>query len=470
MKLDLQSIGVILKEINSESELERRKAELDSHRIFEGELFNYVESKLKKMYPNTWDLYNLCDYNLHKKINEKKSKSYVKPPQRKLDKQEETEHYTSILEEANFNDTMKVMDLYKNRHRYCGVGVIRERHVVNEVSKDKYNFWALAPYEFCVHRDQNGNIYAWSIPTGEDGDFDIWTLWTDESHVKIKTKDYKDFSLVEIPGNPGYVNPYGILPFVYVPMDCSGAYPYTSSLPRQTIEMNTNLSVYLTSGNMQIGQLVLKYPMKNKIEYVTHGLMTAINLPQSEKEGSPKTEADYISPSPNLEGHKDSILTFMMMILDEHGMNSNTSIKGGEKFTSGFDRLIANADVQDIIEDNQDAYTRVENSIYNIIKQMNLRDGSFTFLSQKLKVVFAKPKILTSDSEKLDNLKKKKDLGLWEDWELIMESDPNLSEEEAKAKAERLKPSRVIEQPETQEDLNGNNQDRSVDGTTAEAS
>ena len=39
---------------------------------------------------------------------------------------------------------------------------------------------------------------------------------------------------------------------------------------------------------------------------------------------------------------------------------------------------------------------------------------------------------MTSDSEKLDNLKKKKDLGLWEEWELLLEADPNLTEEEAK--------------------------------------
>lgn len=434
MILNSQTIPFLLKEINSESERLRRDKELENMMIYEGQLHLFVEKKLASMYPKTWECYNVADYNIHKKITDKKSKSYVKPPIRYLEQQTETETYNKILDDNNFNDTMKSVDMLHNRHKYCAVGVIRERFAVEDGSfEDDYNFWALAPYEFCVHRDQNGEIYAWSLPLGKEGDDYVWTIWSLESHVKIKTRDYKEFDYIEIAGNPDNANPYGLIPFIYVPMDCSGHYPYQSSLPRQTIELNTNLSVYMTSGNMQIGQLVLKYPKTQKIDWVVSGLMTAMKLEQEVKEGQPETSAEYISPNPNLEGHKESILTYMMMILDEHGMNSNQVTKSGEKFTSGFDRLIANADVQDIVENNQDAYTRTENGVYKIIQGMNLRDGSYIFKSDKLSIKFARPKILTSDSEKLDNLKKKKDLGLWEEWQLLQDADPNLTEAEARA-------------------------------------
>jgi hypothetical protein len=458
MILNDSYVLTILKEINSQEERNRRQKELENLMIYEGRLHLFVEKKLKEMYPKTWSCYNVADYNIHKKITEKKSKSYIKPPLRSLDKKEESDLYNQILNEFQFNDTMKVVDLLKNRHKYCALGIVRDRAMlVDGGYKDAYNFWALAPYEFNVHRDFNGEIYAWSIPTGGDGDFDVWTLWTKKSHVKIKTKDYKSFTLVPIEGNPNFENPFGIMPFIYIPMDCSGVYPYQSSLPRQTVELNTNLSVYMTSGNMQIGQLVIKHPKNQKIDWVVSGLMTAMKLEQELKENSPPTEANYISPSPNLEGHKESILTYMAMILDEHGMNSNQVTKAGERFSSGFDRLIANADVQDIIEDNQDVYTRLENGVYKIIKAMNDRDGNFTFKSEKLAVRFARPKILTSDSEKLDNLQKKKNLGLWEDWELIMDADPNLSEDEARKKSESLKASKQIEPvaPANEMEING---------------
>ena len=444
MLLSNSDISLILKEISSREDVHRRLESFKSYEIYEGRLHEYVREELKLLYPKTWRDYNVADYNIHKKIIDKKSKSYIRPPIRKLDRQEESDKFNSILEEFNFNDVMKVLDQYKNQYRYCGLGVIRDRiGAPDGTYKDKYQFWALAPHEFCVHRDAEENIYAWSIPKGKAEAGDIWVIWTDMSQVKIMTKDYESFVVLEIKDNPDNINPYGILPFIYVPMDVSGKYPLPLSLPRQTVEVNKNLSVYLTSGNMQVGQLVISHPMEQKISEVSTGIMVAMNLPQSSKDKHAPTTADYISPNPNLEGHKDSVLTYMMMILDEHGMNGSSSIKGGEKFTSGFDRLIANADVQDIIEDNQGMYRRVENENYKIIKAMSDTDGNYIFKSEKLSIKYALPKILTSDSEKLDNLKKKKDLGLWEDWELVLESDPNLTEEEAKEKVERLKASKM---------------------------
>lgn len=460
MILDTFAILKVLKSIGSDEENKRRASEIYNQEIFEGALCERVQEKLKEMFPKTWQAYNVADYNLEKKIVEKKSKSYVRPPVRKLNKADETDKYNEILGKFSFNDAMKLMDRLKNQHLYCALGIIRNR-VITEAGEpiDDFTFWALAPHEFCVYRDENDEIAAWAIPTGKDDKYSYWTLWSKESHLKLKTKDYKSFEIVPIPGNDLMVNPYGVIPFIYVPMDMTGKYPRTSSLPRQTVEVNTNLSIYLSSGNMQIGQLVLKYAEDKPISHIVSGLMTAIKLPQPKSPTAPKTEASYISPTPNLEGHKDSILTFMQLILDEHGINSNSVIRQGENFTSGFDRLLASADVQDIIEDNQDMYTRVENAAYKIIKAMHDRDKSFIFTSDELKVTFSRPKILISDSEKLENLRKKKDLGLWEEWELVVDADPNLTEQEAKDKVERLRKGR------------NDNQERSgLQGNTAETS
>jgi hypothetical protein len=458
MLLSDSDILFFLSEINSAEEIKRRSESLKSYSIFEGELHEFVLNGIKQLYPKTWADYNIADYNLLKKITEKKSKSYIKPPTRKLEQVTETDKYKKILSDFNYDDTMKVVDQYKNQYRYCGLGVLRNRYFdIDGNHEDVYQFSALAPHEFVVHRDNEKNIIAWSIPKGKDGDYYIWTMWTDQSQVKIRTRDYKSFDYIEISGNQDNINPFGMIPYVYVPMAASSKYPLAPSLPRQTIEVNKNLSVYLTSGNMQVGQLVISHPQEQKIEEVSTGITVAMNLPQSSKEKHSATTAAYISPNPNLEGHKDSVLTYMMLVLDENGMNSNSSIKSGETFTSGFDRLIANADVQDIIEDNQGMYSKVENETYQIIKHMNDVDGNYTFKSEKLSITYALPKILTSDSEKLDNLKKKKDLRLWEEWELVQEADPNLTEEEAKEKVKRLKAE------------NGNKQESSIETTESES-
>lgn len=459
MLLSDSDILGLLSEINSPEEIKRRTESLKSYSIFEGELHEYVLATLKKLYPSTWEDYNVADYNLLKKITEKKAKSYIKTPTRKLNQITETDKYKKILADFNFDDTMKAVDQYKNQYRYCGLGVLRNRFFdTTGAYEDIYQFSALAPHEFVVHRDNEKNIYAWSIPKGKDGDFYIWTIWTDQSQVKIRTKDYKSFDILAIDGNQDNINPFGMIPYIYVPMDISGKYPLPPSLPRQTIEANKNLSIYMTSGNMQVGQLVISHPQEQKITEVSSGISVAMNLPQSSKERHAATTAEYISPSPNLEGHKDSVLTYMRLVLDENGMSSNSTIQSGESFTSGLDRLIANADVQDIIEENQGLYRRVENMTYQIIKKMNDIDGNYVFKSESLSLTYALPKILTSDSEKLDNLKKKKDLQLWEEWELVQEADPNLTEEEAKEKVARLKAE------------NGNKQEPSIQTPETESS
>jgi hypothetical protein len=131
------------------------------------------------------------------------------------------------------------------------------------------------------------------------------------------------------------------------------------------------------------------------------------------------------------------------MILDEQGINSNQVVNPNEKFTSGLDRLLSSADVQNIIEDNQEKYLTLEHEVFEIVKQCNLVLGGYKYQSDELSVTFLKPKMLISDSEKLENLKKKKELGIFEDWELLQDYNPNLSEEDAKARVEKLKSSRL---------------------------
>jgi hypothetical protein len=130
----------------------------------------------------------------------------------------------------------------------------------------------------------------------------------------------------------------------------------------------------------------------------------------------------------------------MGAILDEQGINSNQVINPNQTFTSGFDRLLSSADVQDIIEDNQGFYTKIEDRVYQIVKAIHKnfikRD---LFKSQTLLVSFKKPKVLVSDSEKLQNIKTMDELNVLYPWEKYMLIDPNMSEEEAKAKYDEIR-------------------------------
>lgn len=475
-----------INEIESNQNKDRKKKEFASWQIYDGNLRYYVENKVKQMYPKTWESYTISDYSVLKKIVDRKSQSYKEPPIRKLDTDQETQDYQALLNEFRFNQAMRGFDRVYNQHKYALMAVFMEKEIEDNKEKKEFKFIPLAPYEYDLVRSQDGSleVVVLSYPddyviTGPESDYvnatiseagqqdegrsgKIYAFWTEYEHkiFKVLKDDYghKRIEYLEIPENPQGINPYGVLPFVYIPSGYDPNYPVNSPLPYQSIELNSLMSVYLTSGNMQIGQLVLKYPADQEIEMVTSGLFTGMKLPQSKNPDDPDTEADYISPTPNLSGHRESILTYLSMILDEQGINSNQIINPNEKFTSGFDRLLSSADLQGIIESNQDLYYTVEQHVYKIIKKMFMNEGEGgKFRSENVQVIYKKPKILVSDREKLENLKLMEDLGVLLEWQKFQIMDPNLTDEQARErlamkKDEKLK---ALEALSTDDAFNG---------------
>lgn len=454
----------LLAEIELNENQQRKKYSYDSFQIYEGNLRYYVQEKMKEMYPMTYGMFQISDYSALKKVVDKKSKAYKENPLRKLDSNEETRLYQDLVKNFGLNKAMKKFDQYFNQYKYSLMAVFFERELEeNGTIEEKWKFIPLAPYEFDVVLDEMGELETviLSYPDQQvvsgpltDGintkiagavqdisePVKTYAIWTKHQHIIFqgmrRSDGKKEFQKVSLDTNVNGINPYGVLPFVYVPEDYSQDYPVNSPLPYQTIELNAEMSTYYTSGSLQIGTLVLKFPSSQAIETVTNGLFTGMKLPQSENPDAPETTADFIAPSPNMSGHREAIITHMQAILDEQGINSNQIIQPTEKFSSGFDRLLASADIQDIISDNQqNVYQSVEMEVYEIVKNIykNFIKKEL-FVSDSINVYYNKPRIMISDTEKLSNIEKMDQLGLIAPWEKFMLMDPNLSEELAKVK------------------------------------
>lgn len=470
--ITVEQVPSLLAETELAENNTRKKDAYTSYQIYEGNLRYFVKDRLTEMYPQTNDMFQVSDYSALKKIVDKKSKAYKENPLRKLDSEQETTLYQDISKKFMLNEAMKGIDRIFNQHKYALMAVLFERSPDSfGKMQEVYKFIPLAPYEFDVVLDEMGGLECviLSYPDEEviagpqtDGintmiagdvqdkgrDKKVYAVWTSKNHwiyQGYKSQDgLWEFSLAVNEKNPNNENPYGILPFAYLPIDFSADYPIPSPLSYQTVELNAEMSTYYTSGSLQIGTLVLKYPSSQAIETVAAGLFTGMKLPQSENPDAPDTTAEYIAPSPNMSGHREAILTHIAAILDEQGINSNQLVKPNEDFTSGFDRLLASADVQDIIEDNQGFYCKVEQRIYEIVAniQRNFLKRDL-FKSESVNVIYRKPKVLISDTEKLANLKQMDELGLLLPWEKFMILDPNLTEEEATEKYNKMQALRV---------------------------
>lgn len=475
--LTTEFIQTIVKEIESDQNLTRKRIAWNSEQIRTGKLKSFVEARIKEMYPKTHTMYTITDYSVLNKVVTKKSKAYKEAPIRRIageSNKAASEIYSTICNKFALNQAMKELDIQFNQHKHGLVACFMDRIPGPIVTPQLYwKFYALAPYEYDVVKDDDGKVKVvilsypdnyvssgvgdnYNSLIAESGNADetsrerFYSFWTDSEHIMIKVKGRKnsdklliEYMPIEGKADGDTSNPYGVLPFVYVPMDFDKNYPNPSPLPMQTVEFNALMSVYLTSANMQVGVLKITRPEKQKLSIASHSMYTAIEAPQSSRPEDKPTDVSFIAPTPNMDGHKEAITTYLTTILDEHGITGNQVINGNEDFTSGFDRLLSQADVQSIIEENQEMYSKVESEIYQIIRKQLNSQGQAVLPPEGLQVIYRKPKVMISDKEKLENLKTMKDLGLWPDWELVQQYDPNLTIDEAKQKLLMIQESKI---------------------------
>jgi len=84
--------------------------------------------------------------------------------------------------------------------------------------------------------------------------------------------------------------------------------------------------------------------------------------------------------------------------------------------------------------------------------------GTRLFLKEdELTIVYPKPKVMVSDKQTLDNIKLMLELEVIEEWEKFIKMDPNLSEQQAKDKLERID---ARKKERAKEFLSGNIQNR----------
>ena len=493
--LDQSVVQSIIFAINSWQNKQRKEKEWDSYQINEGLMREYVIAELKKLFPKNHRKMRTSDINVVKQVIDKVSKAYSFPPMRFIPEStpEINNNLNALYKNGKFNQAFRYFDQIYNRHKYALMWANYD------AENDQYRPQALKPFEYDLIKDSNTNqvlcvILSYpdleitqsglngSVPAEiSDGlnqlivesQFDsgseskVYALWTATQHAVIvvqkkvtKTAQKTDINYaityVDIDGNPQNINPLGKLPFVYLQNGDAIDYPVSNPLPAQAIQYNVLSSDLYTAGTMAgFGQAVFKFPEGSEIKDIEIGYMTAVKLPQSTIPDSPETDFTYVNASPNLEGQQKLCLTYLKQVLADCGITGSQSVTGeNEKFASGIDRLIATADVQSHIRNNQEQYLDVENDLFQLIKGWESLKGNNEFEQyEEIKVIYEKPQVMISDTEKLNNIKMMIDLGLSNRWQAKQMIDPNLSDDQAKEQIAMVDEERIgtnIQEPTDQ--------------------
>lgn len=457
-------VSELILDIESDENVQRKKQAFILHECINGRQKDHVVDELKKLYPNSYANFRVSDISIAKKVVSKKAKAYKNPPTRKLEKDNETELLNEIYDKYHFDRVLKEADKIFNAYKYVGLWLSYiDPEEDSEELEGKYYLQALHPFEFDVLRhEKTGRVLASAFSYGDTdvtkgSDGIEQSIAEDQRDTAAQTKryviydeKYKTIATVrtpiagsEVKFSSFEVKPNKIkrVPLTFLSQDLAVDYPISQNLAHQSISWNVSFSDLRTAASTQgHGQLVISHPSGQKPKKLHMGMHHAINLPQSTKEGVPPTSAQYISANPNLAGQLDVLKFDLMNILEDHGISVSSSISGGiDNVKSGFDRLLKNADVQDIIEDNQSLYSDIlEQGLFEQLIAYEEALNTARFRSERVEVFFEKPKVLISDSETLQNIKMREELGLLLPHEKHQILNPNLSDEQAKLREEEI--------------------------------
>jgi hypothetical protein len=461
----------LINEIEVEQNVQRKRDAFTAFEVLEGGQLPHTEKRLAELYPTTHKKFRVGDISIPKKVITKKNKAYSNSPIRKLKSTTDTDTLNEVYNEFLFDRSFKEADKIFNYHKYVAMWLtyINPKDDNDEL-EGKYKLHALAPYEYDLVRDEvTGEplIFIFSygdtdITGGADGveqtitesqrdtsaESKVYSIWNETHFVKIRVKSKnksgsRDIDFIKITRNP-----IDKLPIVFLSSDLAVDYPVPSNLHRQSIEWNLSLSDLKTSACTQgHGQLVISKPSSLDMETYHMGMHTAITLDQSKDERDKPTTAEYISASPDLEGQLSVLKFDLLNILDEQGITSKSAIEGGaEDVKSGFDRLIKEADVQDIITSNQALYAdTLEQGVFDIFMAYEAELNNTRIINEELEVYFEKSTVMISDKETLENIKLRDELGLILDYEKHMIINPNLTDINAKKREEEIQAQKEVQ-------------------------
>jgi hypothetical protein len=464
--MDITQLSVaksLIDEIESNQFEERRQEEYKAYKVAEGGQRSYVLDRLQALFPESWNTMRVSDISVSNKVLTKVSKAYKESPIRLLDGQ--TDDVNELFDKADFDTTMAEFDRDLNRQRY---GLLW----VNKI-EDQASFHSLKGFEsFVKVNKQSGvlevvvinypdtNITATSnsdtnyaeetLAESQDdtsAESRVYAMWTKDSHAIYRITEKKlpnsqisrNIEQMEIPGNVDMRNDLGVIPFVYHSRSSSVDLPFLNQLTEQSITYNILNSDMLTASALQgYGQLVVTMPEDMEMETMNGGMTTVMQLPIVQGVES-QADAKYINPGADLPGMKMTIDSYAADILSEHGINGGQS-SNTEGFSSGLERLIANADVSDQITANQRTYSKIEREAIDILRKYGLlKEGD-----AELVTIFPKAKVMISDKETLENIKMRLDLGLITKVEALQIIDPNMSPEDAQDKVDEIKESNKL--------------------------
>jgi hypothetical protein len=319
--------------------------------------------------------------------------------------------------------------------------------VQNQEQAAKHSLKSVNPMNLGDKKDQS----IADTPSDQNAENDQYIWWSNKYHF---TTDCKGRVISE-----DQTNELGVLPFDNFAEDQDGAYWAIggSDLVDGSILINSLIThtnhIGVTQGYGQFYMTGKNLPSGIKI-----GPSRGIKIEYDPNAGEPAPQLGFLSANPPLESLMREIEMYVALLLTTNNLSVSgvaTQLGTAQTPAAGISLIIDKAESMEDVKDQEQIFIDKEPLIWKkLVKWINLfkakkvvssRLEKFT-LSEELQVIlkFPDPKPIMSESEKLDNIQKRKDLGLNSQAELLMLDDPSLTTEMAEQKLLKVKEENMI--------------------------
>lgn len=471
----LMSIGFrkgIIEEIIASENIERMDESSKSCDVYNGEMYQYVESYLKEKFgaDSASQMPIVSSINLAKKIINTKATVYRNEPQRTFTDVSEdmSDSLNQLYDKIQFDSKMMIANRYYELQRQTHIQVVPKggelvvrtikAHQLNVVPSDldqeKGEIYILSSYD--------SDNYGYGNNMDETiGDYDDkekgeerYIVWSPNYHFVM---DGNGTILTEDIANP--IAP--VIPIVELAEDKDFKY-WVQDKDETTdfaIEFNAALSSLGQIVNLQgYAQAFVSGPKEMLPTSMTVGPTKILRLENDALSGQ-KVEFGFASPSSDLAGAQAYIESLLSMFLSSQGVDpkSITGKADANNYSSGIERLLAMVSDFEASKDVMSLFTKTEKKIFEIIKAWNNLAANTNLLEKEytvgiipetasVDVKFTEPSSSITDTEILANIEKKLDLGLMSRSEAMQELR-GIESNEADDLIEKIDNEGMTEQP-----------------------
>lgn len=295
-----------------------------------------------------------------------------------------------------------------------------------------------------------------------DGENKTYVFWSKKYHFTCNRQG----EIIQDENNPDNKNPMGVFNHINFAIDQDGSF---------WAEGGDDM----IDGAVLINALITHTNHVGTVQGYGQFYMTGENLPRSVKVGPTKAiiaeykkdeqakpEMGFLNANPQLDSLRGLIEMYIALYLTTNNLSTSgvsTQLSSGKDMASGIAMIIDKAESLEDVQDQRQVFIDKEPDMWEAINAELKTYGDGNLLEElkglqlpddfkkNFNIKFHDPTPIMSETEKLQNMKLRQELGIDSLISIMMKDDPSLTEKQAEEKLEKILKQKIMEKMIEQE-------------------